>query len=245
LSFSFLVRCLISVIVCNFLLVFASCFLSFSLVLVPRLIFGLSGYYDGDLASSYVPLCCVSDVKINVICSDQIYHGNLLRQVKDVEETQDPDPSKEVVCVVTGNDYLWWVRDFSVKGELSLAARVIESLSSVDLIFVSACVLLILPVVLLIWVVGLILKFVWLKKGDDLLWRNWYPKFDILFSGEFGKMEFIFGLQQYILLEEKILRSLKKKNLPSCGSCITDPNSPVCMRGVTVTVSFRVTVTVR
>lgn len=141
-------------IVCNLFLVFTSCFLSFSLVLVPHLVFGLSGYYDGVLASSYVSVCCGRDVEINVICSDQIYHGNFLRQVKDFEETQDPDPSKEVVCVVTGDDYLWWVRDFSVKGELGLAARVIESLSSVDLIIVSACVLLILPVVLLIWVVG-------------------------------------------------------------------------------------------
>lgn len=155
-----------------------------------------------------------------MIYSDQIYHDNFLRPVKDVEETQDPDPSKQVVCVVTGEDYLWWALDFSVEVELSCAARVFESLSSVDLMVVSARVLLILPVVLLSWVAGLILEFVWLKKGNDFYWKNWYPKFDVHvsselkssddFSGEFSKMELMFGLQQYILLEESFFRSFKK-----------------------------------
>ncbi|RZC89181.1 hypothetical protein C5167_030877 [Papaver somniferum] len=73
----------------------------FGLVLVPAK--DLSSFSYKGSSSSYLLFCGV----IIVICSDLFLHGKLLRQVPDLDESQDLVVStREECCVVIGDCYL-------------------------------------------------------------------------------------------------------------------------------------------
>ncbi|XP_026379077.1 uncharacterized protein LOC113273642 [Papaver somniferum] len=172
----------------------------FGLVLVSAK--GLSSFSNRGFSSSYLLFCGV----IIVICNNYFLHGKLLRQVPDLDESQDIVVStREECCVVIGDCYPQEVPGLPTRVNYSL-----------DLVIVS--------VILIVWVVCK-LMILCLKFGDDLLLEIYYPIFGLHFLAGGGALtsgictpceEWIsFGFFASLLVEEGLSVVLEKNSSES------------------------------